>query len=115
MHRHHRITEVPDGLTEDMFDRLQYPQDPGHQNTQTSLDAAKAIKPAKKILQDKVMAALEEHGPMTSFEIADKIGCKYSAIQPRTTELKIAGKIEETGDGRRYKDSKVKSAVWRIK
>lgn len=91
-----------------------YPHSPGYQKTETSKDAAEAMKPHQTRLQQIVLDALADKGPMTSHEIALATGEEYASIQPRTAELKELGKIVETGERRKRPGKKIGSAVWRL-
>ena len=98
----------------DLFDRLQYPMDPGYRDGDTSYEAAKAIKPSKVLLQKLVLDALAEHGPCTSHQLATHTRQSYASIQPRTTELVLDGKIEDSLL-RRPTPSGRNSKVWKLK
>lgn len=74
-----------------------YPDAPGYRATDTSQAAAEAMKPKVSVLRQMVLSALEKR-PMTTMEIAHEIRQRYEATQPRTTELKIMGLIEDSGD-----------------
>lgn len=89
-----------------------YPDTPGHRGIDTSVDAAEAMKPTKSRLQDDVLKELA-NSPATSFQLADRMGISYAAIQPRTTELRILGKIIDSGQ-RHKGDNGRSSIVWRI-
>lgn len=98
-----------------LFDYPQsYPTFPGYRNTDTSQAAANDIAKRISPLQALVLRALDEYGPLATFEIAEKMDRSYRSIQPRTTELRLDGKIKDSGE-RRIDPASTKSAiVWEI-
>lgn len=107
---------TPTTTIPDLFDQLQYPADPGYMPTDTSLAAAKSIRPQVTQLERVVIDMLAEYGPLTSYEIAERSGRRYSSIQPRTTALRGNGVIEDSGlPPRKEPGSKVGSTVWRLR
>lgn len=93
--------------------RPKYPRSPGYRNTDTSRAAAKAMEPRLSNLQAKVMAALREHGPLATFEIAPLIGESYRSTQPRTSELRAKGLIVDSGKRREDPETQKLAIVWR--
>jgi hypothetical protein len=74
-----------------------YPNDPGYQKTDTSYGAAILMRRRASVIRDLVLQALES-APLATFEIAKRIPqFSYRAIQPRTSELRQAGKIKDSG------------------
>lgn len=51
-------------------------------------------------LAELVVAALQEHGPMTTHEIAELTGQTVVTISPRIKPLREAGLVAATGDRR---------------
>ena len=93
----------------DLFER--YPNVPGHRGIDTSITAAEGIKPKSKILRQTVLDALSDYGPMSTLEICMVTNEEYSNIQPRTSELKAKGEIEDTGTRRKTPSGKL-GIVW---
>ncbi len=92
-----------------------YPDAAGFQNVDTSIQAASDITKTKRAayLQGKVIGCLMLYGNMTTEEIATMCKEPYASIQPRTSELKAKGLIEDSGA--RKKNASGKSAVvWRF-
>ena len=90
-----------------------YPRSPGWRKTDTSRDAARSIAPKAQKLRDIVYRAIEARGEQgaTCHELADITGIEYASAQPRFTELRIAGKIEDSGQRRKTPSGKA-SIVW---
>lgn len=67
-----------------------------------------AIEAAAPTIKEKIYAALLEHGPMTSDEVADKIGIDRLAVRPRITEMLKPedGRLAETDEVRPNKSGK---------
>ena len=66
---------------------------PKVQSLTPSAEAFEKVKPSKNALQRKVLDSLADFGPQTTEHLAATTGCDERTIQPRTTELKQAGKI----------------------
>ncbi len=96
---------------ENLFE--QYPVTPGFKRTDTSAKAAESMKPSKETLQQHVLAELAK-SPATSFELSSRMGISYAAVQPRTSELRLEGKIVDSGE-RRKSDSGRNAIVWKLK
>ena len=83
----------------------EYPFVAGHRGVDTSISAAEAINAALPRLQRTVMsvvAAAGHHGA-TGDEIANVLAWERHRVRPRTSELRRAGKIMDSGarrDGR---------------
>lgn len=77
---------------------MTYPDTAGFKEATTSRDAAKAIdaKGCAKTIQAALLRLFEDGLGMTTFEAAEMLGLpQYNTVQPRFTELKLAGKIEK--------------------
>lgn len=90
-----------------------YPNAPGYRNTDTSRDAAEAIKPKLSAMQSAVLKALAAR-PMTSFEIAHALRLPFHTAQPRTAELQAKGFIEDSGERGISRDPTKLAIVWRL-
>lgn len=70
----------------------------GFQKTDTSEQAAYDIATDAPTIRRKVLAALHASiVPLTSEEIANKIELPYASVQPRLSELRTAGRVEDSG------------------
>ena len=89
-----------------------YPSEPGVKThaTETSQQAACAIKPDAFTLRQKCLAALKG-AAMTADEVAELLGVDRLAIRPRLSELNAMRKIEATLF-RRKNNSGKKAVVW---
>lgn len=94
---------------------LTYPNEPGARNTDTSRAAAAAIGPVTAPLQQKVLDALEKHGPLATFEIAARTGISYRSIQPRTAELRRMGRIADSNSRKTDPETGRDAIVWRVR
>jgi hypothetical protein len=96
-------------------DGSDYPNKPGHRGVETSAEAAEALMPHLGRLQsltlDQVVAA-GWYG-RTANELAAVTGIPREAIQPRTTELKLKGKIVDSGRRRANANGK-RAIVWTL-
>lgn len=97
----------------DLFGEV-YPASPGFRHTDTSQAAAEAMKPKASVLRRMVLDALES-GPMTTLQIAHHIRQRYEGVQPRTSELKDMGLIEDSGQRGISRDPRKKAIIWRLK
>lgn len=86
----------------------------GYQPADTSLTAAISMTGHTETYRKAVLKALIDHGPMTADEIGARLNVSILTIRPRTTELKDAGKIIDTGQ-RRKTPSGRPSIVWQAK
>lgn len=93
-----------------------YPDSPGHKEPTTSRDAARAVAGSASLLRERVFAAVRSAGArgFTPDEAAAAIGETVLAVRPRMTELKLAGRIVETGE-RRANASGLKAKAWRAR
>jgi DNA-binding transcriptional ArsR family regulator len=93
-----------------------YPLGPGWKRTDTSRQAAKAIRNIAKTLQLqvlKIIAGLPAGGELTADEIAARLNKSQLSIRPRVSELAALGKIERTRQ-RGRNDSGMSASRWRI-
>lgn len=86
---------------------------PGHRGVDTSIEAAKKIAPLTGTIKNRLAEAYRlagERGAIND-EAAAVIDLEYWKARPRTTELKNAGVIKDSGR-RRDSQSGVSSIVW---
>lgn len=90
-----------------------YPHVPGHRGVNTSISAAEAVQPNLGRLQRMVLDAIRASGAVgaTTNEIADRLDIERGSVQPRTSELKLLGAIEDSGVRRRNANGKM-AIVW---
>lgn len=70
----------------------------GHQGGDTSLRAALDIAPKAATIRLKVMRKLAElDRPLTSEELADRLGIPYESVQPRLSELRRDNLVHDSG------------------
>lgn len=89
---------------------------PGHHagdESETSYEAAKDIAPRAESLRQRVLASLREEGPASSTQLAKRLEEPFDSVQPRTSELKRAGLIEDSGERAPTQYGKP-SIVWRM-
>lgn len=91
---------------------LFYPHAPGYAPVDTSIDAAKAIRPTVSWVRGKVLEAIKDR-PGTTVQIARRLRLPYETVQPRTSELKVLGEIEDSGKRGPSRDPAKKAIVWR--
>lgn len=96
----------------DLFTEV-YPDAPGYRNTDTSFQAAEAVKPKAGVVRLMVLEALKVR-PMTSIEIAQYIGLPYFTVQPRCAEARAKGLIEDSGARGPSRDESKLAIVWRL-
>ena len=94
-------------------DQPAYPHTPGHRGVATSVEAAEALKPSAKFLQDRALEALRKK-PMTSWELAQALKVPFESIQPRTSELQALNLIEDSGDRGPARSPKRTAIRWRV-
>lgn len=92
---------------------MTYPHSPGYQNTDTSFEAAQAIEPKVGTIAADVLRCLRERGNAPTYRIAALIGRSYASVQPRTSELREKGLIEDTGDRTQDPNTKRNVIIWR--
>lgn len=98
----------------DLFLFASYPTTPGYQPTDTSKDAAEKVKPKAAWVRARVIDALTRQGPMTTVQIAAAVGLPYETVQPRTSEARALGLIEDSGQRGKSRDPSKSAIVWRI-
>lgn len=89
-----------------------YPNAPAARGTDTSRQAAEAVKPRVVSLQERVLEILKDGDGMTADEVAGVMEESVLAIRPRVAELHKLGKIADTGE-RRANESGHKAVVWK--
>lgn len=97
-----------------MTDRLSYKDGgAGHRDVDTSIAGAEFIEKALPRLQADVFAVIVAAGPRgaTADEIAAALNWERHRVRPRTSELRLARKIGDSGR-RRPSDLGVSSIVW---
>lgn len=92
-------------------DLFEYPYSPGYRQTDTSYAAAQTVD--AKTLQKLVVGALAQYGPMTADETAAKLVTSILSIRPRLSELKLDGRVVDTGQ-RRENTSGRRAVVWAL-
>jgi hypothetical protein len=90
-----------------------YPDTPGHRGVDTSIEAADAIAPHSGRLERMVLFAIREVGDsgLTSEELADRLAIDFGSVQPRTSELRRKGLIEDRGARRPNRKGR-RTIVW---
>lgn len=91
-----------------------YPSAPGFRRTDTSRAAADAVKPTVNERQAMVVEALRAWGPMTTVQVCDRLGFDYHQIQPRFSECRALGLIEDSGARGESRDKSKLAIVWRL-
>ena len=78
------------------MDEKSYPYSPGHQNNETSIEAAELIKAGADTIRAKVYDVIVNKGNFgaTADEVADLLGLSSFTVRPRVTELYKQDKIE---------------------
>lgn len=74
-----------------------YPNLAGHQDTDTSRDAAPLDAAT---IRAKVFSTFQDSAPMTADECAERMRLSILTIRPRCTELKRLGMLRDTGKRR---------------
>lgn len=70
----------------------------GYQAVDTSLGAALDIAPKAPVLRAQILTLLRQHGGVWSSEdISARLGIDYCNVQPRISELRNSGLIEDSG------------------
>lgn len=92
---------------------MQYPDKPAYQGGDTSHAAAKYMVGKAPLLQSQVLHALRSK-PMATFEIAAAINRSYRSVQPRTSELRLADRIEDSGQRKIDPETQRAVIVWRL-
>lgn len=90
-----------------------YPHSPAAaRGSGTSVEAAQDIAEKADTVREKVWDALRLR-PMTVHETAAFLKMPVPTVQPRFSELKKQGRIEDSGHRRRNEVSGKKATVWR--
>lgn len=91
-----------------------YPNAPAVGKTDTSAGAVEVVAPRSIVLREKVLAFIAAaHNGATTTEITQALSEDYSAVQPRTSELRKQGKIRDSRL-RRLNLKSNKEIVWVI-
>ena len=96
-----------------LAERARYPDAPGHRHINTSVEAADAIAPKLGRLQrlaETTIRAAGDHG-LTADELAARLEMDRWSIQPRTSELRRKGLIQDSGQ-RRHNSTRKLAIVW---
>jgi hypothetical protein len=90
-----------------------YPETPGHRGIDTSIVAADSISHALPRLQSSVLGVILGAGERgsTADEVSAALGWERWRVRPRTSELRKAGRIVDSGR-RRDSLSGIASIVW---
>jgi hypothetical protein len=91
-----------------------YPNEPGHRGVDTSIEAATSIAgdlPHLQRLVRNVIAEAGAHG-VTCDEIASALEWNRFRVRPRTSELRAADRIADSGRRRKNAASGVSAIVW---
>ena len=91
----------------------EYPNSAGHRGVDTSMAAAEVINKSLPRLQSSVLGVIVGFGEIgaTADEVAYLLGWERFRVRPRTSELRAAGRIVDSGR-RRDSQSGVASIVW---
>ena len=85
----------------------------GYQNNKQSQEAAQYNATGKLTIREKVKIAYETFGDMTVEELCEILQRDRVSVQPRITELKNAGVLEDSGATKMGKYG-TNITVWRI-
>jgi hypothetical protein len=91
---------------------MSYPNEPGFQNTDTSIAAAVAMRSRAPTVRECVLDCIEDSAGLATFEIAARLGKSYRTVQPRTSELRAVGAIKDSGKRRIDPDTGKAAIVW---
>ena len=93
---------------------MTYPNEAGHRGVDTSIAAAAAINEDLPRLQRMVRTVIAEAGPsgITCDEIAAALGWNRFRVRPRTSELRTARRIVDSGRRRKNPASGIAAIVW---
>jgi hypothetical protein len=69
-----------------------------HTDPDTAKQAAEVVNTAK--LESEIRYALNEFGPMTSFEIAERCRRALVSISPRLKPMRLKGLVADSGERR---------------
>lgn len=90
-----------------------YPYYPAHGSTDTSAEAAHAMEGISARVQRLALAAINSSGDagLTAHELALVLNMERTTVQPRTSELSLLGRIEDSGT-RRLNPNGKRAIVW---
>ena len=90
-----------------------YPDAPGNRSVETSIGAAEALAPKLGRLQRMAENEVRDAGAhgLTADELAARLVMERWSIQPRTSELKRKGLIQDSGQRRPNATGKL-AIVW---
>lgn len=96
-----------------------YPQVPGHNKVDTSIEAAESMEKSSATLRTRVLNILGGADfpfvyPMTSEQISDISGISHDNVWKRISELRGMGKVEDSGKRRRNRSGR-KAIAWQIR
>jgi hypothetical protein len=93
---------------------MTYPNEAGHRGVDTSAAAAAAINADLPQLQRMVRDVIAKAGPsgVTGDEIAAALGWNRFRVRPRTSELRTARRIVDSGRRRKNPASGISAIVW---
>ncbi len=86
----------------------------GYQTTDTSRQAAEFNKEGKLTIRDKVKELFTSKVKMTVEEVSKALSLSEVSVQPRVTELKNDGYLQDSGL-RRMGQWKTERIVWELK
>lgn len=85
---------------------------PAQWHSPTSVAAARAIRPARVTLRDRVLRQLEQFGPHTDEQLQDALLMNPSTERPRRIELCELGLVTQVGEAKTRAGRR--AAVWGI-
>ena len=96
-----------------------YPQVPGHNKVDTSIEAAESMEKSSATLRTRVLNILGGADfpfvyPMTSEQISDISRISHDNVWKRISELRAMGKVEDSGKRRRNRSGR-KAIAWQIR
>ena len=96
-----------------------YPQVPGHNKVDISIEAAESMEKSSATLRTRVLNILRGADfpfvyPMTSEQISDISGISHDNVWKRISELRAMGKVEDSGERRRNRSGR-KAIAWQIR
>jgi hypothetical protein len=97
----------------DQLDWLRRVAPPRQEHSETSVDAAQAIRPVAGTLRYEVYNCLCVHGPQTDEEIHDRLGGNPGTYRARRIELWRAGLVRDTGITRPTRSGR-QATVWGV-
>lgn len=88
-----------------------YPHTPAATHDDTSQRAAKDMAPKAHTIREAVLKTIK-HEPVTVHECAARLNMPVATVQPRFSELRKMGMIEDGGDRRLNQASGKRAIVW---